>query len=179
MKTAIALLLAFSVSLPLGAVPGRAADMPSAHPAPDEPAPPADYRDDRSTPESLVQSLYNAIDRHEYLRGWSYFSDDSDRPTFDDFAAGYEDTDTVRLKVGEVTSEGAAGSIFSAVPVAIEGTKTDGTTSVFTGCYRIRFVQPANQATPPFRPLQIIKGTLRPSSDSFETAEGSCPEDAG
>ena len=127
MKTAIALLLAFSVSLPLGAVPGRAADMPSAHPAPDEPAPPADYRDDRSTPESLVQSLYNAIDRHEYLRGWSYFSDDSGRPTFDDFAAGYEDTDTVRLKVGEVTSEGAAGSIFSAVPVAIEGTKTDGT----------------------------------------------------
>ena len=42
------------------------------------PAAQADYMDDRSTPVSLIGSLYNAIDRHEYLRAWSYFAEDSE-----------------------------------------------------------------------------------------------------
>ena len=34
------------------------------------------YLDDRSDAASLVQSLYNAINRHEYARAWDYFGDD-------------------------------------------------------------------------------------------------------
>ena len=36
-------------------------------------AKPADrFIDDRSSPARVITSLYNAIDRHEYLRAWSY-----------------------------------------------------------------------------------------------------------
>ena len=134
---------------------------------------PPDYLDDRSTPESLVTSLYNAIDRHEYLRGWSYFSADSapDYPTFRD---GYATTDGVELRLGEIETDGAAGSIHSLVPVAIRATTEDGEETVFTGCYRLTQVQPAAQDTPPFRPIQIDDGTLSESDEPFETAMGTC-----
>ena len=33
------------------------------------------YLDDRSNPESLVRSLYNAIGRKEYARAWDYFGE--------------------------------------------------------------------------------------------------------
>ena len=33
------------------------------------------YQDDRSSPESLIRSLYNAINHHEYARAWSYYGE--------------------------------------------------------------------------------------------------------
>jgi hypothetical protein len=33
----------------------------------------ADYLDDRSTPEAVISSYYNAINRAEYARAYSYF----------------------------------------------------------------------------------------------------------
>lgn len=133
------------------------------------------YRDDRSTPEALIASLYNAIDRHEYLRAWSYFSDESGRPDFPTFEKGYETTGGVRLKLGEPQSDGAAGSVYTSVPTVIEATGTDGAVRVFSGCYVTRLVQPANQATPPFVPLQITKATLRPARTKFGETSGDCP----
>ncbi|MCQ8782414.1 hypothetical protein [Mangrovibrevibacter kandeliae] len=132
------------------------------------------YRDDRSTPEALITSLYNAVNRKEYLRAWSYFSDTDDRPAFENFAKGYETTASVRLLLGETDSEGAAGSIYTQVPVAIEATADDGSVAVFTGCYLTRLVQPADQATPPFRPLQIEKAKLARSQQAFADADPSC-----
>ncbi|MBO0903245.1 hypothetical protein [Jiella sonneratiae] len=137
---------------------------------------PDDYTDDRSNAEALIRSLYNAIDRHEYLRAWSYFADDSGRPDFPAFEKGYETTAGVRLKLGEPTSDGAAGSIYTAVPTVIEATGTDGAVRVFSGCYVTRLVQPANQATPPFLPLQISKATLRPARTKFDETSGDCPD---
>lgn len=129
------------------------------------------YRDDRSTPVALIESLYNAVNRHEYLRAWSYFSE---APDFETFEEGYRATKSVRLKLGEAVSEGAAGSIYSRVPTVIEASGTNGALAVFTGCYETRLVQPANQATPPFKPLQIVKATLRPASTSFAETLGDC-----
>lgn len=135
------------------------------------------YQDDRSTPVLLIGSLYNAIDRHEYLRAWSYFSEESGRPDFEAFQKGYETTGGVRLKLGEPVSDGAAGSVFTSVPTVIEATGTDGSVRVFSGCYVTRLVQPANQATPPFVPLQIVKATLRPARTKFDETSGDCPTD--
>lgn len=132
------------------------------------------YRDDRSTPEAVVTSLYNAIDRHEYLRGWSYFREGPDRPGHDSFEAGYRKTKSVRLKLGKATSEGAAGSVFYTLPVAIEATGTDGRKTVFEGCYELRLVDPSIQATPPFQPMGIVKGTLKKTTAPFGSATGSC-----
>lgn len=141
-------------------------------------APPAlaqndQYIDDRSSPERVVTSLYNAIARHEYLRGWSYFKPDT-APPLDQFIAGYAETDTVALRIGEVQTEGAAGSIHASVPVALKATATDGSETVFAGCYRLTQVQPAAQEEPPFRPIQIDEGSLEETDQPFDSAMGSC-----
>ncbi|MBK4218178.1 hypothetical protein JJJ17_19800 [Paracoccus caeni] len=136
---------------------------------------PSQFIDDRSSPERVVTSLYNAIDRREYLRGWSYFAPDT-APDYDTFRDGYETTEKVELRLGEVHSEGAAGSVYSLVPVALRATDADGTETVFAGCYRLTQVQPAAQDTPPFRPIQIDEGKLDPSDQPFDQAMGTCDE---
>lgn len=133
-----------------------------------------DYRDDRSTPEAVVSSLYNAIDRKEYLRAWSYFREGPDRPDYQTFVDGYRNTENVRLREGKSTSDGAAGSIFYLLPVAIEAEASDGGRAVFEGCYELRLVQPSIQATPPFEPMGIVKGKLKTTSALFADAMGSC-----
>jgi hypothetical protein len=133
------------------------------------------FMDDRSSPESVVISFYNAIHRHEYLRAWSYYDPD-DAPDYPGFRDGYAGTDSVKLRVGEVQSEGAAGSIQSSVPVALRATATDGTETIYTGCYRLTQVQPANQDMPPFRPIQIDAGEMVVSDQPFASAMGVCAE---
>ena len=119
-----------------------------------------DYTDDRSTPVAVVASLYNALNRQEYLRAWSYFGEGAvaDYPSFRD---GYQDTTTVDVAYGEVQSDGAAGTIYSTVPVAIAAHHKDGSVAFFAGCYTVAQVQPAVQDTPPFRPIEIRQGHLR------------------
>ncbi|WP_298948571.1 hypothetical protein [uncultured Paracoccus sp.] len=131
------------------------------------------FIDDRSSAERVVTSLYNAINRHEYLRGWSYFAEGG-APPYPEFRDGYADTDSVELKLGEVQAEGAAGSVHFLLPVALKATGTDGTEKVFTGCYRLTQVQPAVQDTPPYRPIQIDSGELAARDIPFTEAMGSC-----
>ncbi|MGH6859926.1 MAG: hypothetical protein ACRECY_06700, partial [Phyllobacterium sp.] len=38
---------------------------------------PPEYLDDRSTPETVIKSYYNAINRQEYARAYSYYAPDS------------------------------------------------------------------------------------------------------
>lgn len=134
----------------------------------------APYLDDRSTPQRVVESLYNAIDRKEYLRAYSYFSSEA-VPEYEEYRDGYSTTESVRLKVGEAVSEGAAGTTHAAVPVAVEAVTTEGTT-IYAGCYRLSQVQPAAQELPPFRPIRIDEGSLQETDASFDEAMGTCSE---
>ena len=131
------------------------------------------FIDDRSSPARVVTSLYNAIDRHEYLRGWSYFADGA-APPYPEFRDGYADTQSVTLRIGDPSAEGAAGSIHSAVPVALKAVAADGTETVFTGCYYLTQVQPGVQDSPPFRPIRIDRGKLEPSPGPFDQVMGEC-----
>lgn len=144
----------------------------------DEPVPDNPYYDNRSTAAAVIESLYNAISRQEYLRAWSYFEHEDgadEQADFEAFAAGYENTDTVQLIVGPEVAEGAAGTIYYTIPAAIEATMTDGTTASFAGCYTLRLAQPGVQATPPFRPMSITDGELDPAQGSLEAIlPGSC-----
>ena len=144
------------------AAPARAQDTP-------------DYRDDRSTPNAVIESLYNAVNRREFVRAWSYFRDEPDRPDFETFAKGYQDTSRVRLKLGAAEAEGAAGSTYYRLPVVVEATR-GGTATVFSGCYELRLVQPATQAEPPFQPMGIVRGNLRQSKATFEEGQGDCSQ---
>jgi hypothetical protein len=117
-----------------------------------------DYLDDRSTPESVISSYYNAINRAEYARAYSYFGM-GDAPSYDSWEFGYSDTSHVEVSFGQSAQEGAAGSMYWTLPVKLDVTATEGQHSYFAGCYTLRLAQPAIQA-PPFEPLHIIEGKL-------------------
>lgn len=133
------------------------------------------YLDDRSSAEAVMKSLYNAVNRHEYARAWDYFGDAKPAKDFDAFVKGYDGTDHVDLETGGESSEGAAGSIYFTVPVAIRAVGSDGSEHVFSGCYTLRQVNGQIQ-TPPFNPIHIEKGELKPATTAFEDA---VPESCG
>lgn len=127
-----------------------------------------DYLDDRSDAVSLVQSLYNAINRKEYARAWSYFSTPP-AASLDEYAAGYSDTESVVLRTGRASEEGAAGSLFYQLPVAIEARGSGGASRVFAGCYELRMANPA-VATDEFTPLLIERGRFSVASEPLDEA---------
>jgi hypothetical protein len=133
------------------------------------------YLDDRSSAEAVVRSLYNAISRHEYARAWDYFGETKPAKDFDAFVKGYADTVDVDVRTGGVSEEGAAGSVFFSVPVAIMATDKKGNSKVFAGCYTLRQVNGQIQE-PPFDPIHIEKGELKPAKGGLDDA---VPEKCG
>lgn len=129
----------------------------------------APYKDDRSSAGNLIQSYYNAVNRREYARAWSYFGADKPAPDLDSFADGYSTTESVDLVVGSISSEGAAGSTFYQIAVAIRSTETGGAQQVFAGCYTARLANPQIQGDP-FQPMHIVEGSLETASEPLEDA---------
>ncbi|APG82959.1 hypothetical protein SAMCCGM7_Ch0163 [Sinorhizobium americanum CCGM7] len=127
------------------------------------------YVDDRSDGATLVRSLYNAINRKEYARAYGYFGDSKPVGEFKAFADGYAKTESVEIRIGEVTTEGAAGSIYSAVPVAIKSVEQQGKIRFFSGCYVARIIDPSLQV-PPFTPYQIETARLEEAEGPIEKA---------
>lgn len=127
-----------------------------------------DYRDDRSTPQTLIESYYNAINRKEYARAYGYYSEHGWEPDFKAFAKGYEKTKSVKVALRKTEPDPGAGQIFWSQPVAIESEMEDGTKQVFTGCYTIHLTNPGMQEEPPYKPMQIRTGTLTRSPLSLE-----------
>ncbi len=127
-----------------------------------------DYLDDRSDAAAVVKSLYNAINRKEYARAWSYFST-KPADSLEAYADGFSGTESVQLRVGRASEEGAAGSIHFSIPVAIEARGTDGSTSVFAGCYELKMANP-EIATDDFTPLQIESGRFSAASGTLDEA---------
>ncbi len=127
-----------------------------------------DYLDNRSNPVTLIESYYNAINRKEYARAYSYYSEEGRDPHFDDFTKGYENTKSVIIKTRDTEPDPGAGQIYWSLPIAIEAEDSDGKKSVFTGCYTLRMTNPAMQEEPPFKPLEIMTGSLTPSPLDLE-----------
>lgn len=125
------------------------------------------YVDDRSTPAALARSLYNAINRGEYARAYSYFATPPS-PTLEAYAKGYDGTEHVEIVTGTPREEAAAGSVYFELPIAIRATNANGTDSVFAGCYTMRMPNPA--IAEQFEPLHIERGSLRPASGLLENA---------
>ncbi len=133
------------------------------------------YVDDRSDAAALVRSFYNAVNKREYARAWGYFGDAKPSKSFDAFVAGYDKTERVEVLTGAVGAEGAAGSTFYYVPVAISATDADGGARIFAGCYLARLAGPQIQ-DPPFRPMHLEKGSLKPADGELaDVLPQDCP----
>ncbi|MGH7192668.1 MAG: hypothetical protein ACREJM_03935 [Candidatus Saccharimonadales bacterium] len=146
-------------------VPGLLGISPSANSAPNDIGK-QDYLDDRSTPDEVVRSLYNAVNRHEYARAYSYWGAGSQAQPFPAFQDGYAQTAAVALTTGHSESALHDGDMNYALPVDLSATMTDGSVRGFTRCYRLQLPVPSSQTVPPYQPLNIQSAALRPSSSS-------------
>jgi hypothetical protein len=129
------------------------------------------YLDDRSTPAALMLSYVNAINRHEYLRAYSYWGTPSDYiGSLDNFTSELANTTSEAITFGQITSNGAAGSMYYNVPVVLTDTLGNGSSSRFAGCFILRLSNPENYGAPPISPMLIDRGEKNAISPSTSVA---------
>ena len=128
------------------------------------------YIDNQSDPVNVLRSFYNAINRHEYVRAYSYWQDQSQLPTLSAFTQGYGTTQSVALTTGMVQSDAGAGQRNYRVPATITSQLTDGTTQTFAGCYSLHLAEPAIQGWP-FKPLGMTAANIQQVKDGTSAAD--------
>jgi hypothetical protein len=144
-----------------------------------------DYLYDRSTPSGLILSLFNAINRKEYLRAYSYWENpptNSSIGTFDQFQQGYQATDSVQVSLGKISANAGAGQVYYSVPAVLKALTTSGQTQTFAGCYIVHLSQPAIQTAPPFHPLAVSSAAVKPADNAADPnglLPGACPSEGG
>ncbi|HEV7719201.1 MAG TPA: hypothetical protein VGO70_09535 [Arsenicitalea sp.] len=131
------------------------------------------YSDNRSDAAAVVRSYYNAVNRHEYARAYGYFGQNQAPSAYDAFVKGYANTTHVEVAIGKALSDGAAGSIYYTLPVAIDARDSKGGHKQFAGCYVLRLVQPTIQE-PPFEGMHIEKGGLKPTKGALKAILPRC-----
>jgi hypothetical protein len=126
-----------------------------------------DYLDDRSTPEQLIHSYFNALNRSEYVRAFSYFAPDVFE-SFDAMQFKYDDVVKLDVTIGQSAQESAAGANYYQFPVEVEYEHAEGQHHIERGCISIRWPRPQADDRPPFEPMAITGADLH--------AEGEAPQ---
>lgn len=129
----------------------------------------ANYLDDRSNAVDVLSSLFNAVNRREYVRAYSYWETNSKVGPFDQFQQGYADTASVQLTTGKVTTGNGAGQIYYTVPAVLKAKTGGGATQTFSACYILHLSRPEIQGVPPFQPLAIQSATAKQVSNGSDT----------
>ncbi len=129
------------------------------------------YLDDRSDARAVLNSLFNAINQHQYARAYSYWDESPARLPFDQFEAGYQDTASVQFVVGPIGGDAGAGNLYAPAPVTLIAKTNEGTRQTFVGCYVLHLGQPANQGTLPFRPWGIQSVTVTQVDNNANTSD--------
>ena len=125
------------------------------------------YLDDRSSPQLLIASYFNALNKNEFARAWSYWDNEIEGTNFEDFVEGFTGVEKIGFKLGKPVSEGAAGSIFTQIPYAMMTQDQDGWVEVYQGCFLTRIATP-NIQSPPFVGLHFWEGYLKSVEGNFE-----------
>jgi hypothetical protein len=145
---------------------------PPASPAPPPPPERAAPSPQASEPDAqsaeaaaaVIRAYYDAIDRHafdEAYRLWAREGAASGK-SYEAFAEGFAETESVRADVGPPSRiEGAAGSRYVTVPVAILATEAGGRTVRFAGTYTLR-LSVVDGATPEQRTWHIDSARISP-----------------
>jgi len=93
--------------------------------------------ENQNSPVELLASYYNAINRGEYQRAYSYWQVPPN--PYDEFVSGFSDTIHVQLIVQPPTRiEGAAGSLYAAIPTVLIADHVDGSQHTYAGCFVTR-----------------------------------------
>jgi len=135
------------------------------------------YIDDRSSPAAVLRSFFNAVNRHEYARAYGYWDEGSEVAPFDEFEAGYAETESVQIMTGTITVDAGAGNLFYRVPTVLTVQAIGGETQVFVGCYVLHLSQPAIQGAP-YRPIGIRQAdvmSVAADADLAALLAGACP----
>ncbi len=151
------------------AVVAIAASVSMAQMEPEQPV----YLDDRSTPEQLVLSYFNAINRGEFARAYSYFGP-AEAPNFDAWQFQFDDVVEAEVSFGEMALEGAAGSIYYQFPVTVDYEHAEGQHHIERGCINIRWIHPDKQERPPFVPMYILSADLHTEAEEQGFAPAKC-----
>jgi hypothetical protein len=98
------------------------------------------YEHREGTGTQLLKTFYNAINRKEYERAYSYYQgvpnpDPALAAPYAQWVQGYANTVYVTLAAGTETIGAGAGNIFASVPVVLTSTQKDGSKQIFSGCY--------------------------------------------
>lgn len=104
-------------------------------------APPAGAEPGAADAAAVVRSYYAAINAGQYPRAYALWSDGgrASGQTGAQFAGGFSDTARVTASTGAPGRvEGAAGSRYVTVPVAVEAIQDDGTIRHYDGTYTLR-----------------------------------------
>jgi hypothetical protein len=126
------LLILLSCSAPSSSSPA-----PTANPQPTEASIDSSvYLDDRSDPVAVLRSFYNALNRREYIRAYSYWNEPSLMTPLADFVAQYEAIQSVTLATGTVQGETEAGQRYYFVPVTVVTQRSAGSTESRNSRYR-------------------------------------------
>jgi hypothetical protein len=131
------------------------------------------YQDDRSSAESVIGSYYDAVNRREYARAYSYWEPsaaETELPPFHQFVAGYADTTSVDVTLGDIGTGVGLGQLYFSVPVTLLATLSDASTQTFVGCYTLHLGRPQLQAVPPFQPLAIQRASVQQVDNDADTA---------
>ena len=134
-----------------------------------------EFYEDRTDPAALIKSYYNAVNRKEYQRAYSYWetpgtSGTSAPPAYPQFVQGYADTASIALTLGKPNSQGAAGSTFADVPTLIVARHTNGTNETFYGCYTVRKTNPGIDPNPASQLWRIYSASIKAAPGNANTA---------
>ena len=130
------------------------------------------YQDDRSGAAQVIRSYYNAVNRSEYVRAYSYWEPaaaSQQLASLDAFSKGYADTQSVKLTTGKETSSSGAGQVYQTVPVTLVAQTRSGQTQTFVGCYTLHLSNPQIQGVPPFQPMGITNAKLQKVENNANT----------
>jgi hypothetical protein len=89
----------------------------------------------------VIREYYEAINRKDYERAYHRWGGGgaASGKTYETFVRGFSGTESVTVDVGSPSRiEGAAGSRYVTVPVAILATAAGGATQRFAGTYTLR-----------------------------------------
>lgn len=113
---------------------------------------------------AVVRLYYAAIDAGDFATAWDQWGPGG-QPGRDyaAFVAGFADTRAATVAItGAVESDGGAGSVYAAVPVAVTAIEADGRRRHYSGSYVLRRVNDVDGASAAQRRWHIASAKLVP-----------------